>query len=207
MNYYTTIRKYYVVTFIVLLGYIITSTFFSNISLAEGEKSNTQKEESTHDNRQEGKPVQYSRFFDQKPHWCEALIITCSDFRFTTATQQFVNDRLGLKGDYDYISIPGSIRNLTDSKTRDIVLNTFGVSVRLHHVKRIIILGHQDCSTGYGGSKSFSKPLAEYKTICKDLKKARKMICKKFPHLKVYLYYSTVLCQDHQRIYNFKQIL
>jgi hypothetical protein len=149
----------------------------------------------------------YSKFFDEKKEWCEALVITCTDFRFATATQEFINDRLGLQGKYDYISIPGSIRNLLDSKTRDLVLNEFGVSVRLHHVNRIIIIGHQDCSIGYGGTKNFPEPLAEYNTICGDLKKARRLMRFKFPHLKVYLFYSTASYSEHQRIYNFKQIL
>jgi len=153
------------------------------------------------------KTPKYSKFFDEKTKWCDALVITCTDFRFTTATQEFINDRLGLKDNYDYISIPGSIRNLLDPKTRDLVLNTFGVSFRLHHVKRVVILGHQDCTTGYGGSKSFSEPATEYETICKDLKKARRLMRLRFPHLKVYLYYGTVFFTERQRIYNFKQIL
>ena len=182
-----------------LLFVFIVSTITTNVSLAADEPS---------DNKQPGKKtVKYSKFFDEKTHWCDALVITCTDFRFTTATQEFINNRLGLKGNYDYISIPGSIRNLLDSKTRDLVLNTFGVSFRLHHVKRVIILGHQDCSIGYGGSKSSPEPKVEYKTICKDLKKARTRMRIRFPHLKVYLYYATVLSKDHQRIYNFKQIL
>lgn len=168
-----------------------------NVSLATDEPSNA---------KQASKP-KYSKFFDEKTHWCDALVITCTDFRFTSATQEFVNERLGLKGNYDYISIPGSIKNLLDSKTRDLVLNSFGISLRLHHVKRLIILGHQDCTIGYGGSKSFSEAADEYNTISKDMKKARSLLGWKFSHLKVYLYYSTVLYKDHQRIYNFKQIL
>lgn len=169
--------------------------------------SATLAEDASTVSKQQKKSVRYSKFFDEKTHWCDALVITCADFRFTTATQEFINNRLGLKGNYDYISIPGSIKNLLDPKTRDLVLNKFGISVRLHRVKRIIILGHQDCSIGYGGSKSFPEPLIEYKTICKDLKKARTRMRIRFPHLKVYLYYATVLAKDHQRIYNFKQIL
>lgn len=153
------------------------------------------------------KPAKYSKFFDEKVHWCDALVITCSDFRFTTATQEFVNNRLGMKGNYDYISIPGSIRNLLDRKTRDLVLDNFGVSVRLHHVKQVIIMAHQDCRIGYGGSEKFQEPIDEYKIICKDLKKARTRMGIRFPHLKVYLYYATILSKDHQRVYNFEQIL
>ena len=151
--------------------------------------------------------IKYSKFFDEKKQWCDALVITCTDFRFTTATQEFINDRLGLKGKYDYISIPGSIRNLMDSKTRDLVMNSFGISLRLHHVKRVVILAHQDCTIGYGGSKNFPELAVEYKTICKDLKKARRLFGIKFPHLRVDLYYGTVFFNDNKRIYNFKQIL
>ncbi|GAN32915.1 MAG: hypothetical protein DPW20_01060 [Candidatus Brocadia sp.] len=184
----------------------ITALLLSCIVTLSTTNTSLATDEST-DEIQTHKTVKYSTFFDKKTHWCDALVITCTDFRFTTATQEFINNRLGLKGNYDYISIPGSIRNLLDSRTRNLVLNTFGVSVRLHHVKRVVILGHQDCSIGYGGSKNFSEPLVEYKTICKDLKKARRLMRLRFPHLKVYLYYATVLSKDHQRIYNFKQIL
>lgn len=188
-------KKCSIMSTLLLLVFIV-GTAKTNVSLAAVEPD---------DNKQPGK--KYSMFFDAKAHWCDALVITCTDFRFTTATQEFINNRLGLKGNYDYISIPGSIRNLLDSKTRDLVLNTFGVSFRLHHVKRVIILGHQDCTIGYGGSKSFPEPIVEYKTISRDLKKARRRMRIKFPHLKIYLYYATVLSKDHQRIYNFKQIL
>lgn len=200
MNYTKKILKKFTVIHTLLLFIVIISITKTNITLSSEESKGKDIEKSK-------KSIKYSKFFDEKTHWCDALVITCSDFRFTTATQEFINDRLGLKGSYDYISIPGSIHNLLDPKTRGIVLNTFGVSVRLHHVKRIIILGHQDCSAGYGGSKNFSEPVIEYKTICKDLRKARRLMRIKYPHLKVYLYYSTVLFKDHQRIYNFKQIL
>lgn len=188
-------KKYYAI--VILLSIIVISTVIFKNALAS-------EESTSEDNKN---PPKYSKFFDEKKHWCDALVITCTDFRFTTATQEFINDRLGLKGNYDYISIPGSIRNLLDSNTRDLVLNTFGISLRLHRVNRVIILGHQDCTIGYGGSKNFPEPEVEYNTICKDLKKARRLLGFRFPHLKVYLYYSTVLFKDNQRIYNFKQIL
>ena len=184
-------------TIVVALLFIATFTITIKASLASDELGEDKKPPK----------VKYSKFFDEKKHWCDALVITCTDFRFTTATQEFINDRLGLKGKYDYISIPGSIRNLLDSNTRDLVLNTFGISLRLHHVKRVVILAHQDCTIGYGGSKSFPELAVEYKTICKDLKKARRLFGIKFPHLRVDLYYGTVFFNDNKRIYNFKHIL
>ena len=172
-----------------ILSFIVVSTFITAIAQASDDPKNDNDKELE-------KGAKYSKFFDEKTHWCDALVINCSDFRFTTASQEFINERLGLKGNYDYISIPGSIRNLMDAKTRDLVLNKFGISVRLHLVKRIIILAHQDCSIGYGGSKNFPEPAVEYKTICKDLKKARRLMGIKFPHLKVYLYYATVVFKN-----------
>ena len=188
-----------------ILDVAVALLFFITVSFAAAPASLASEEPA--ENEETSKNGKYSKFFDEKTRWCEALIITCNDFRFTTATQEFVNERLGLKGNYDYLSIPGSIRNLLDYNTRDIVLKNFGISMRLHHVKRLIIIGHQDCSIGYGGSTNFSEPADEYNTICADLKKARRLLRIRFPHLKVYLYYGTVFCKDHQRIYNFKQIL
>jgi len=187
-------KPFYGVVTIVMV--IITIVTYKNILASEWSLDSESK-----------KTPKYSQFFNEKKHWCEALIITCSDFRFTAATQEFINDRLGLKNDYDYISIPGAIRNLLDKNTRDLVLNKFGISFSLHHVKRVFILGHQDCSTGYGGSKNFTGSEVEYETICKDLRKARRLMRFKFPHLKVYLYYGTVFFNEHQRVYNFRQIL
>ena len=188
-----------------ILGVVVTLLFFITVSFAAIQASLASEEPS--ENEETSKNGKYSKFFDEKTKWCDTLIITCNDFRFTTATQEFVNERLGLKGNYDYLSIPGSIRNLLDSNTRDIVLKNFGISMRLHHVKRLIIIGHQDCSIGYGGSTNFSEPADEYNAIGADLKKARRLLRIRFPHLKVYLYYGTVFYKDHQRIYNFKQIL
>ncbi len=182
---------------------IVALLFFTTLTITI--KASLASDESVDDKKPQ--KVKYSKFFDEKKHWCDALVITCTDFRFTTATQEFINDRLGLKGKYDYISIPGSIRNLLDSKTRDLVMNSFGISLRLHHVKRVVILAHQDCTIGYGGSENFPELAVEYKTICKDLKKARRLFGIKFPHLRVDLYYGTVFFNDSKRIYNFKQIL
>ncbi len=192
------LSKESVLSFTIMLILLLISFSRIHVTLAADESKN---------NNQPEKPAKYSKFFDKKTKWCDSLVITCTDFRFTTATQEFINNRLGMKGNYDYISIPGSIKNLLDRNTRDLVLNKFGVSVRLHHVKRVIILGHEDCSIGYGGTKNFKEPIDEYKTICKDLKKARTRMGIRFPHLKVYLYYATILSENHQRIYNFEQIL
>ena len=197
MQHIKKISKEYPVIIVLLLCYCLSILATNTTHASEG----------LTDEKQKKSPVQYySKFFEEKKHWCDALVITCSDFRFTSATQEFINERLGLIDNYDYISIPGSIRNLLDKKTRNLVLNNFGVSVRLHNVKRIIIIGHQDCGAGYGESENFTDLSTEYKTISKDLQKARWLMRIRFPHLKVYLYYATVFLDKKQRVYNYRQI-
>ncbi|MDR4507332.1 MAG: hypothetical protein MRJ65_03685 [Candidatus Brocadiaceae bacterium] len=150
--------------------------------------------------------LSYEHFFDAKTHWCETMVINCSDFRFAAASQELINDLLGFKGDYDYFAIPGSIRNMLDSNTRKLVLDTFGISVRLHHVKRVVLILHEDCM-GYGGSKSFDNRTEEHDSIVKDLKKARRLMRFRFNHLKVYLFYGKVHYKNNERVYSFEQIL
>jgi len=116
-----------------------------------------------------------------------------------------VNNVLGFMEDYDYFAIPGSINNMLNSETRELVLSTFGISVQLHHVKRIVIITHEDC-IGYGGSRTFGTHEEEEKYTIKDMKKARKLVRIRFPHLKVHLFYGKIISEGEKEVYKFEQI-
>jgi len=47
-------------------------------------------------------------------HECGALVLTCMDFRFREATQQFVKDALGIEQFDGPISIPGTCKGLAE---------------------------------------------------------------------------------------------
>ena len=143
---------------------------------------------------------------DAKRSDCDTLVITCIDYRFTFENQGFVNETLGLKDNYDHISIPGSIQNLINPETSDLVLSKFALSVRLHLVKRIVIISHKDCG-GYGGSASFGSELAEHETLCADLKKAREMFLEKYPTLEVNLFLESLLQEGNEAKVHFEKIL
>ena len=129
---------------------------------------------------------------------CDTLVITCIDYRFAVANQDFINEKLGLKDNYDHISIPGSIFNLVNPETRDLIFSKFALSVRLHLIKRVVIISHRDCG-GYGGSASFGSEIAENETLCADLRKAKALLIEKYPTLEVNLFLES-LVQDGEEI-------
>jgi|SRR3989338_8100048 len=107
-------------------------------------------------------------------HFCDSAVITCIDFRF----QKYINDWIAefLKGKtHDRISIAGSSKNL------DFILSQIDISVRLHEIKEVIIIHHEDCGA-YGVNSTEHNHTH-------DLQQTRKKILAKYPHLSIELYY------------------
>ena len=77
-----------------ILAVVVALLFFITVSFAAVQASSASEEPS--ENKETSINGKYSKFFDEKTKWCDALIITCNDFRFTSATQKFVNERLRL---------------------------------------------------------------------------------------------------------------
>ncbi|MBM4055093.1 MAG: hypothetical protein FJ264_10590 [Planctomycetes bacterium] len=122
---------------------------------------------------------------------CDTLVFTCIDYRFAFANQEFLNEKLGLNGNYDHISVPGSILNLVNPATQDIVFSKVTGFINFHLIKRVVIIGHRDCG-GYGGSSAFGSKVAELVYLSTDLKKARQILIEKYPTLEVDLYLETL---------------
>ena len=196
------VKKKNIVIVAALFIILLCSLVNNNATASDGAK-NEKKPASSKDKSRE---INYEHFFEEKKHWCNTMVINCSDFRFAKATQELINEKIGLKGDYDYFSIPGSIRNMLNKETRKLVMDTFGISVRLHQVKRVIIIAHEDC-IGYGGETVFSSHDEEYKIITKDLKKARRLMRLRFDNLEVYLFYGRIIDSDGLRVVEYEQIL
>ena len=196
------VKKKNIVIVAALFIILLCSLVNNNATASDGAK-NEKKPASSKDKSRE---INYEHFFEEKKHWCSTMVINCSDFRFAKATQELINEKIGLKGDYDYFSIPGSIRNMLNKETRKLVMDTFGISVRLHQVKRVIIIAHEDC-IGYGGETVFSSHDEEYKIITKDLKKARRLMRLRFDNLEVYLFYGRIIDSDGLRVVEYEQIL
>ncbi|MBM4064576.1 MAG: hypothetical protein FJ266_02880 [Planctomycetes bacterium] len=136
---------------------------------------------------------------------CDTLVITCIDYRFAVANQNFINETLHLKDTYDHISIPGSIFNLVNPETRDLVFSKFALTVKFHLVNRVVIISHKDCGA-YGGSSTFGSELAEKEILCDDLKNAKALFLEKYPALDVDLYLESLSQEGDEIKVHFEKI-
>ncbi len=136
---------------------------------------------------------------------CDTLVITCIDYRFAAENQEFINETLGLKDNYDHISIPGSIYNLVKPETRDLLFSKFTLSVKLHLINRVVVISHKDCGA-YGGSISFGSEIAENETLIADLRNARDLLIEKYPTLEVNLFLESLVQEGDQVRVHFEKI-
>jgi carbonic anhydrase len=125
-------------------------------------------------------------------HKCEAVVLSCIDFRFWKETAEFVENELGIKT-FDFPSLPGSAKAINESEDEQFVFGCIGVPVELHHAEKIVIINHQDCGA-YGGSAKFNGDSeAEQKFHEEELKKAKNKILAKYPDKRVILAYAKLV--------------
>lgn len=117
-------------------------------------------------------------------HHRSTAFVYCLDYRIQTAIDNFISSK-NLVGDCDRISIAGA------SKDSDFVLKQLSLSHRLHHIKDIYILHHQDC--GAYGLPSDISPEEEKKIHWSDMDSIRqKILSSVSPDLNVHLYFTTL---------------
>lgn len=119
-------------------------------------------------------------------HTAKALVLRCMDFRFVTTLREHLL-HLGLKDQYDLVSVAGAAKNMVDPfdpKDPEFVMRQIDIAQRLHQIEEVIIINHLDCGA-YG--KIFDTKEEELHRHESDLAQAKKMIRQKFPKLKVRL--------------------
>src|SRR3989339_1582016 len=107
-------------------------------------------------------------------HTCDAFVVSCIDFRFRNFLNKWLGEKMAGKT-YDYVGFAGSTKNL------ETIMGQLDISVRLHQVKEVVLIHHEEC--GAYGAESTHDRHAE------DLNKARKNILEKYPNLSVSLFY------------------
>ncbi len=107
-------------------------------------------------------------------HTCDAVVITCIDFRFQTFIEAWIQKNVG-PNTYDRVSWAGGVIDLAG------ILKQIEISTRLHHTKKAILMNHEDCGA-YGESGTAQKHR-------EDLLEAKKQILSAHPDLTVDLYY------------------
>lgn len=107
-------------------------------------------------------------------HACEAIIVTCIDFRFQEYINRWIADKFSPKT-FDRIAIAGGVLDM------EYVLKQIEISHRLHHVKKVILINHEDCGA-YGEEGTHEKHIM-------DLENAKKRIEESFEKLNTETYY------------------
>lgn len=107
-------------------------------------------------------------------HKAEAIVITCIDFRFQEYINKWIEENFEAKT-YDRGAFAGATKNL------DTILSQIEVAVRLHKIKKAVLINHEDCGA-YGVEGNVDHHV-------RDLKMASKTIKERFPDLEVETYY------------------
>lgn len=123
-------------------------------------------------------------------HSCEAVVLSCIDFRFWKETLEYVEKELGIKT-FDFPSVPGGAKVLNElSDDVNLAMECIGVPVKLHHVQKIVIVNHQDCGA-YGGSANFENDdKAEQEFHEGELRKAKNTLLGLYPGKEIVLLYA-----------------
>lgn len=107
-------------------------------------------------------------------HICDALIISCIDFRFQRYLQKWLQKNFADKT-YDYVGYAGGSKDLLT------IIKQLDISVRLHHINQVVLIHHEDCGA-YGKEST-------HENHVKDLKKAKQTMSALYPHLQIDSYY------------------
>lgn len=105
---------------------------------------------------------------------CEAIVITCIDFRFQEYIHNWLEEHFQPKK-YDRGAFAGAAKSL------ETILSQIEVANRLHHIKKAVLINHEDCGA-YGSKGHIDHHV-------RDLHQASKTIKERFPNLEVETYY------------------
>jgi carbonic anhydrase len=123
----------------------------------------------------------------------KALVLSCIDYRILEAERYFLSLQ-NLGNLYDMTALAGSSLALSGVPHQSDAMafwDQLDISYRLHHIKKVIILDHQDCAAfAYKIDPQLSEdPVLELKTHQEYLSRAHWAIRDKYPDLNIELYF------------------
>jgi len=122
----------------------------------------------------------------------DALLLSCMDYRLVDETERYMTNR-GLHDKYDHVILAGaSLGAVTDKypSWNQTFWDHLDVSIKLHRIKKVIILDHRDCGA-YKAilGEDFSKdPVREKLVHTGKLTVLENIIKTKYPELDVELH-------------------
>ena len=100
----------------------------------------------------------------------DAVIVHCIDFRLQAHLNRWLDENVGT-GNFDRVALAGGVREF------ETVFKQIQTAERLHEVKHIILVNHEDCGA-YGAEGTFERHNA-------DLHVARERIRRVYPDLRI----------------------
>ena len=133
----------------------------------------------------------------------KAMVLSCIDPRFQPIVYNYLKKKR-LIGKYSSFTIAGSAVGVTANrfkKWHKVFWENFDTSVKLHKIKKLIVINHRDCGAAkiINGKKEFST-INETKVHKTSFQKLKKIFKKKYPKLKIELKIVAL----NKKIQNFK---
>ena len=118
------------------------------------------------------------------------MVLSCIDPRFQSIVYNYLKKKK-LTGKYSSFTIAGSAVGVTANKFKKwhkVFWDNFDTSVKLHNIKKLIVINHRDCGAAkiINGKKEFSD-IMETKVHKNSFKKIKKIFRKKYPKLSIEL--------------------
>ena len=131
------------------------------------------------------------------------MVLSCMDPRFQPIVYNYLKEKK-FSGKYSSFTIAGSAIGVTENKFKKwhkTFWDNFETSVKLHNIKKLIVINHRDCGAAriINGKKEFSS-INETKVHKNSFQKIKKIFKKKYPKLKIEL----KLISLNKKIQNFK---
>ena len=133
----------------------------------------------------------------------KAMVLSCIDPRFQPIVYNYLKKKR-LIGKYSSFTIAGSAVGVTANrfkKWHKVFWENFDTSVKLHNIKKLTVINHQDCGAAkiINGKKEFST-INETKVHKTSFQKLKKIFKKRYPRLKLEL----KLVSLNKKIQNYK---
>ena len=118
----------------------------------------------------------------------KAMVLSCMDPRFQPKVFNYLKKKK-LTGKYSSFTIAGAAIGVTASKFKkwhSTFWQNLETSIKLHKIKKLIVLNHQDCGVAkiINGKKPFNLKI-EKKIHKKSFKLIKQKLKKKFPQIKI----------------------
>lgn len=138
----------------------------------------------------------FSRSAFSLPSQPKVLVLSCIDFRFFEHEQTFLKEK-NLKNQYDWTALAGAslaLSGFPHAEDATAFWDQLALSEQLHHIKKVIIIDHQDCGAYAQKIDVYlsKNPEREKQIHRQYLTKAYQEILTRYPQLEIELYLATL---------------